>query len=69
MFNKLVDERHDKKLQLSKISNYDDLIYHLKSKNIAKNLLMNLKKQLKFFEKIKYGTITLKNVTLSKNQI
>ena len=67
MFNKLVDERHDKKLQLSKISNYDDLIYHLKSKNIAKNLLMNLKKQLKFFEKIKYGTIRLKNVTLSKN--
>ena len=39
-FNKLIDDRHDEIIELSKKINYDDLMYHFKSKYFRKKVLM-----------------------------
>ena len=61
IFNKIINERRDKILELSEKINYDDLTYHFKVSNIREKSFNDFDKAFSSFEKIRDGNITLEN--------
>ena len=72
--NKLVNDRHDEILKLSKTINYDYLTFDYKNKNMREKVFNNFDNTFWFFKKIKNGEITLekantKKIIMNLNQI
>ena len=59
IFNKLIDEKRDKILELSKIFNYGNSAYHFRNKNIAEISLNSFDDEFRLFRKVKDGYVTL----------